>query len=154
MKNKKTILVVVVSLFVGLMCGIGYYEVQFNNLKTPVLSETKKLNRGTYVNTVKSEGLKEGARVNQIILNIEDEHSFNLYNDSKLINQGTYKLVGNNEFVFKGESFEFKLIANSYEYNDVRKKIGKDQTTYVLVSEEETIFLMHSDSFTVDFNQE
>ena len=136
------------------MCGIGYYEVQFNNLKTPILSETKKLNRGAYVNTIESEALKEGARVNQVVLNIEDEHSFNLYNDSKLINQGTYKLVGNNEFVFEGESFEFKLIANAYEYNDVRKKIGKDQTTYVLVSEEETIFLMHNDSFTVDFNQE
>ena len=152
MKNKKTILVVVVSLLVGLMCGIGYNEVQFNNLKTPVLSETKKLNRGTYVNTVEQEGLKDGARVNQIVLNIEDEHSFNLYNDSKLINQGTYELVGKNEFLFKGEAFEFKLIANAYEYNDVRKKIGKDQTTYVLVSEEETIFLMHNDSFTVDFN--
>ena len=154
MKNKKTILVVVVSLFVGLMCGIGYYEVQFNNLKTPVLSETKKLNRGAYVNTIESEGLKDGARVNQVVLNIEDDHTFNLYNDSKRINQGTYELVGNNEFLFKGEVFEFKLIANSYEYNDVRKKIGKDQTTYTLVSEEETIFLMHSDSFTVDFNQE
>ena len=136
------------------MCGIGYYEVQFNNLETPVLSETKKLNRGTYVNTVEQEGLKDGARVNQVVLNIEDEHSFNLYNDSKLINQGTYELVGKNEFLFKGESFEFKLITNAYEYNDVRKKIGKDQTTYVLVSEEETIFLMHNDSFTVDFTQE
>ena len=152
MKNKKTILVVVVSLLVGLMCGIGYNEVQFNNLKTPVLSETKKLNRGTYVNTVEQEGLKDGSRVNQVVLNIEDENSFNLYNDSKLINQGTYELVGKNEFLFKGEAFEFKLIANAYEYNDVRKKIGKDQTTYTLVSEEETIFLMHNDSFTVDFN--
>ena len=154
MKNKKTILVGVVSLLVGLMCGIGYYEVQFNHLKTPVLSETKKLNRGAYVNTIESEGLKEGTRVNQVVLNVKDDHSFNLYNDSKCINQGTYELVGKNEFLFKGEAFEFKLIANAYEYNDVRKKMVKDQTTYVLVSEEETIFLMHNDSFTVDFNQE
>lgn len=154
MKCKKTILVIVISLLVGLACGIGYYEVQFNHLETPILSETKKLHRGTYVNTIESEGLKDGTRVNQVVLNVQDEHTFNLYKDSKRINQGTYELTGKNEFSFKGESFDFKLISNAFEYNDVRKKIGKDQTTYTLVSQEETIFLMYSDSFTVDFNQE
>lgn len=153
MKNKKMIVAMIVSLFVGLFCGIGYYEIQFNQLKTPVLSEVNKLNRGTYKNTVESAGLKEGARVNQIVMNIQDEHTFNLYNDSKLINQGTYEWIGKNEFSFKGDSFDFQLIANAYEYNDVRKKIGNDQTIYTLVSQEETIFLMHTDSFTVDFSQ-
>ena len=154
MKNKKIIVVALVSVLVGCMIGVGYHEVQFNRLKTPMLSEMSQLSRGSYVNVIEQEGLKDGARVNQIVLNIQDEHSFNLYNDSKLINEGTYETIGKNEFAFKGKSFDFRLIANAYEYNDVRKKIGKDQTTYIMVSEDETIFLMYKDSFTVDFGQE
>lgn len=77
---------------------------------------------------------------NQIILNIQEDHTFTMYDQSEPINKGTYESCGRNEFLFKGEKFPFKLIANSFAYDDVRKKIGNNQITYTLISEESTIF--------------